>query len=285
VASIPPNFLESIMTLRARLCLSALAPFALLAACETLPPAAQPAAEASPAAKQEPAAKPEPAAKKEGEDKEAQQKALDKKKFELECKRLEAKIERLGDESAARSAKNEIDYAEFERGQAQKELDNFKKVVKDHELADGQLDIDRAEQRLKEQSQELDELKALYKSSDFADLTKELVMSRHTAAVAFAERGLALAQKSYANKRDFDLAQKEAGLAQKLEKSERAFREAKARQEKGKQEAELKNKKTEHELDELEADIKKAEEKLKAADKPAEKPADKPAEAPKEEKK
>jgi predicted RNase H-like nuclease (RuvC/YqgF family) len=270
------------MTVCARLFLPALVSIALLGACESMPAKVKPAI---PEGGQAAAPVAAPAKPDAAEDKEAQQKALDKKKFELECKRLEARIERLGNESATRSAKNEVDSSEFERGQAQRELENFQKAVKPNELDEGQLDIERSTQRLKEQTQELEELKALYKDKDFADLTKELVLSRHTAAIDFAQRGLALAQKGFGNKRDFELPQKEAGLAQKLEKSERALRETKARQEKGKQETELKNKKTEHELDELEAEIKKLEDKLKAADKPADKPAEKPVEPKKEEKK
>jgi hypothetical protein len=263
-----PQPLEQPMNVRARLFVPLLASAVLLCACASSGAAPQDPAPAKEPSAQEPA-KPD-TAKKEAEEKEAQQKALDKKRFELECKRLEARIERLGSESSTRSAKNEVDNAEFDRNQAQRELENFQRVIRQNELDDGQLDLDRAQQRLKEQGQELDELKALYKSSDFADLTKELVMSRHTASVEFARRALALSQKGFENKRDFDLAQKEAGLTQKLERAERSLREAKARQEKGKQEIELKNKKTEHDLDELESEIKKLEEKQKAAEKPAE---------------
>jgi hypothetical protein len=187
---------------------------------------------------------------------------------------MEARIQRLEGEASTRGAKNEVDNSEFERNQAQKELDNFQKVVKQNELDDSQLDLERAAQRLKEQNQELDELKVLYKDKDFADLTKELVMSRHTTAIDFAKRSLALSQKSSDNKREFDQVQKEAGLAQKLERAERGLREAKARQDKQKLELELKNKRTEHELDELEAEIKKLEDKQKAAEKAAEKPAE-----------
>lgn len=225
------------------------------------------------------------------EEQESPQKELDKKRFELECKRLEARIERMEREAATRAAKDDVDEAEFERAQAQQELENFQKIARPHELAEGQLELDHGEQRLKEQQQELDELLAMYKNDTFADLTKELVVARHRAAIEFARRGRDLGRSALDNKRDFDLAQKEAQLAQKLQKAEHGVRDAKAKQERTKQETELKYKRTDHEIDELEAEVKKLDEKVKAAKaaaKPVEKAAkaaDKPAEAKKEEKK
>lgn len=261
------------MTVRARPFVPALASFALLAACAGTAPKSEAPAKgtATPVAQGtiELVAPAAGAPKTEAPvDKDALKKELDKKSFELDCKRIEARIERLGNEAGARSAKNEVDSAEFERGQVQKELENFQKVVKPNEVAEGQLEIDRTQQRLKESQQELDELKALYKSSDFADLTKEMVVQRHESAVAFATRALELAKKNFQNKGEFDLVQKEAGLNEKLQKAEHALQEAKARQDKQKQEVDLKNKKTEHELDDLEAEVKKLGDKLKAASEP-----------------
>ena len=260
------------MTVRARSFVPALASLVLLAACAGNAPKSEAPASgaATPVAEGtiQLTATSAPKADAAPVDKEALKKELDKKTFELECKRSEARIERLGNESATRGAKNEVDSAEFERTQAQKELENFQKVLKPNELAEGQLDIDRSQQRLKEQQQELDELKALYKSSDFADLTKEMVVGRHESAVAFAQRAFDLSKKSFVNKNEFELVQKEAGLAQRLLKAEHGLQEAKARQDKEKQEIELKDKKTLHEIDELEADVKKLGDKLKSATTP-----------------
>ncbi|MBK7644323.1 MAG: hypothetical protein IPJ19_14980 [Planctomycetes bacterium] len=261
------------MNVRAHLLPPALAALSLLAACASTQGSGSTAGPSAPNA--HPVADaPETDA---GAGIESQTKALDKKKFELECARLEARIERLSTEASARDVKSDVEDAEFDRALSQKEFENFKAVQLPAALADGQLDIDRAQQRLKEQTQELDELKALYKSEDFADLTKEFVVQRHQSMVDFAARGLELAQKEFTNKRDFDLVQKEAGLAHKLERAERDYREAKAKQERNKQETELKNKKTEHELDELEAEVKKLEEALKEAKAKQKMPAEKKA--------
>ncbi len=248
-----------------RLCLPLLL---LSAACVSAPPSAKPAAE-SEAAKAEVAQAGAPAKADDSEGK-AGAKELENKRFELECKRSELKIERMERESGARSAREAVEDAEFKRGKAASSLENFLSVEKPHQLGQFELQLDRAGQRLKEEQEELNELLAMYKNEDFADLTKELVVNRAKAAIAFAERDLALDKQEIENKKAHDLAWKQKGLEQDLLDAERALRAAKEAEERGKLKAQLDARKAEREIDQLEKEIAEAEKK--ADTKPAKEP-------------
>jgi len=240
----------------------------LSAACVSAPPSAKPAAE-SEAAKVEEAQAGAPAKADDSEGK-AKAKELENKRFELECKRSELKIERMERESGARSAREAVEDAEFKRGNAASSLENFLSVEKPHQLGQFELQLDRAGQRLKEEQEELNELLAMYKNEDFADLTKELVVNRAKAAIAFAERDLALDKQEIENKKAHDLAWKQKGLEQDLVDAERALRAAKEAEERGKLKAQLDARKAEREIDQLEKEIAEAEKK--ADTKPAKEP-------------
>jgi|GEM_PF-3505764 len=249
-----------------RLCLPLLL---LSAACVSAPPSAKPAVESEATKAEVAQGLPAPAKADDSEGK-AKAKELENKRFELECKRSELKIERMERESGARSAREAVEDAEFKRGKAASSLENFLSVEKPHQLGQFELQLDRAGQRLKEEQEELNELLAMYKNEDFADLTKELVVNRAKAAIAFAERDLALDKQEIENNKAHDLAWKQKGLEQDLLDAERALRAAKEAEERGKLKAQLDARKAEREIDQLEKEIAEAEKK--ADTKPAKEP-------------
>jgi hypothetical protein len=238
----------------------------LLAACVSGKPVTAPAEpeQATPAPQ---ATEPVAQAQKpdEGEAK-SKAKELEQKRFDLECKRSELKIERMERESSARNAREAVEDAEQRRAKAAATLENFNKVEKPHQLAHLDLQLERSSQRFKEQQEELNELLAMYKNEDFADLTKELVVNRAKAALAFAERDLALDKQEAENKKSHDLAWKQKGLEQDLVEAERGLRGAKESEERSKLKAQLEARKSEREIDQLERDIAELEKKNESKD-------------------
>lgn len=240
-----------------------LLPIVLLTAACVSTPKSEPQVEA-PKEQPKAAAPAEAAAKPDEAEIKAKAKELDQKRFDLENKRSELKIERMERESSARGARENIEDAEMRRQKAAAGLENFLKVEKPHQLALFALQLDRGAQRLKEEQEELNELLAMYKNEDFADLTKELVINRAKAAIAFAERDLELDKQEVENKKAHDLAWKQKGLEQDLLEAERALRGAKEAEERGKLKAQVEARKSEREIDQLEKDIAELEKKASA---------------------
>ncbi len=239
----------------------------LLTACISGKPQQVPVApEKAPAAQTAPAPVAE-AAKPDENEAKAKAKELEQKRFDLECKRSELKIERMERESSARSARESVEDAEQRRAKAAAVLENFNKIEKPNQLAQLDLQLERSAQRLKEQQEELNELLAMYKNEDFADLTKELVVNRAKAAIAFAERDLALDKQEVENKKSHDLAWKHKGLEQDLVEAERGLRGAKESEERSKLKAQLEARKSEREIDQLEKDIAELEKKSESKEK------------------
>lgn len=191
------------------------------------------------------------------DDAEEKAEKLKKKERELTYARAELKIARLGEEADVRESKSSIEECEHKLSVAMKDRDNFKKVEQPMKLTESQLGYDRAAQRMKEAQEELNELKSMYKQEEIATLTKELVLSRGEANLAFAKRSLELEQQRMANLRDHDLAKKQKEVDLAVEKAERTLKEAKEKQTKSVAEAELKRMKGEHKIDEIETEIAK----------------------------
>ena len=202
-----------------------------------------------------PAAKPAAA---KGED---AAEALAKKKFELECARLEQRIKKLGNEAEERSAASEIDEAERGLRDAREALEKFRSHEKPVKLDESKLDLDQAIQRRTEQQQELDELEAMYKQEELPTLTKELVLSRGRKALDFAKRALELRTKNIEQANTVELPRRERELNEALAKAERRLAEARAKAEKLKLENQLETMKSEHALAELEKEVAKLEKK------------------------
>lgn len=182
---------------------------------------------------------------------------LAKKEFELECARLELRIKKLGNEAEEKGAKQEV--AEAERGlrDAREALEDFQKHDMPTKLDDGQLDVDQAVQMKTQRQQELDELMAMYKQEELATLTKELVISRETKALEFANRRLALQNKGFDHLRGVEIPKKQRELTEGVAKAERRLADAQAKSEKLALENQLEMLKAEHGLADLEKEVAK----------------------------
>lgn len=164
--------------------------------------------------------------KKNGDDPKDLQAKLDKATLKLEIARIDAKN---GEASAARS----VEAATLEAELAASALENYRGVLQPIEAAASALSLDRGRQRVKESKEELDELEKMYAQEEFADLTKELVLSRGRSALEMAQRDLELTEKRAAQSREFEWPRKERELKEKVASTQRALDEAKARAEKG----------------------------------------------------
>lgn len=164
--------------------------------------------------------------KKNGDDPKDLQAKLDKATFKLEIARIDA---RNGEAAAARA----VEAATLEAELAASALENYRGVLQPIEVAASALSLDRGRQRVKESKEELDELEKMYAQEEFADLTKELVLSRGRSALEMAQRDLELTEKRAAQSRDFEWPRKERELKEKVAATQRALDEAKARAEKG----------------------------------------------------
>lgn len=151
---------------------------------------------------------------------------LDKAGIKLEIARLDAAN---GEAAAARS----VEAAELEADLAAMALANWRDVLLPLETAAGDLALDRSRQRVKESKEELDELEKMYAQEEFADLTKELVLTRGRAQLEMAQRDLALTEKRSAQSRSFDWPRRERELAEKVASTKRSLEEAQARSAKG----------------------------------------------------
>jgi hypothetical protein len=114
---------------------------------------------------------------------------------------------------------------------------------------------------MEESKQELVELEAMYKQEDFAELTKELVISRGRKRLEFSQRGFELAQKAQQELVGHDLPKKEMEANQAVEKAEKALREVQAKKDRGAIEIKLKLMRAEHKIDDLEREIEKMKKK------------------------
>jgi cysteinyl-tRNA synthetase len=144
---------------------------------------------------------------------------------------------------------------------AKKDQENFLNLDKPTQIASAQLSLDRSQQAMEESKQELAELEAMYKKEDFAELTKELVVSRGRKKLEFSQRGLELAKKGQEGLLNHDLPKKEKELAQAVEKAEKALQEAQAKKDREALEEKLKLMRADHKIDDLVREIDKMKKK------------------------
>lgn len=170
--------------------------------------------------------------KKDADEAKELQAKLDKAGIKLEIARIDAKN---GEAAAARS----VESAQLEADLASGALENFRSVLQPIEAATSALSLDRARQQVKESREELDELEKMYAQEEFANLTKELVLTRGRAQLEMAQRNLELTEKRAAQARDFEWPRRERELAEKVASTQRSLDEAKARVEKGQLERKL----------------------------------------------
>ncbi|MBI5364166.1 MAG: hypothetical protein HZA53_13380 [Planctomycetes bacterium] len=220
-----------------------------LAACSSMGAKSSTATSEKPGGKQE-AAKDEDAGEK-----------LAKKKFELECSRLELQLKRIGNEAEVRAAANEVDDSERGLRDAREALEKFQRHEKPVKVDESKLDLEQSVQRRTEQQQELDELEAMYKQEELATLTKELVLSRGRKSLEFAKRALELRTRNIEQSTNVELPRKERELGEGVAKAERRLADARAKAEKLKLENQLEMMKAEHGLADLEKEVAKMEKK------------------------
>ncbi|MFN0008812.1 MAG: hypothetical protein ACKVXR_13000 [Planctomycetota bacterium] len=184
-----------------------------------------------------------------------------KKEHELEYARMELEIAKLSSAAEEREADASVKEATVKLEAAKKELDNFLNLDKPTQVADRQLSLDRSQQNMEESRQELAELEAMYKQEDFAELTKELVLSRGRKRLEFSQRGYELAKKGQEELMGHELPKKEKELTLAFEKAEKALQEAQARKSRGALEIKLKLMRAEHRVEEVAREIEKMKKK------------------------
>jgi len=186
---------------------------------------------------------------------------LRKKERELDYAKMELEIAKLGSAADEREADTAVKDATTKLEVAKKDQDNFLNLDKPQQVASSQLSLDRAQQSMEESRQELAELEAMYKQEDFAELTKELVLSRGRKRLEFAQRGYEIAKKGQEELMGHDLPKKEKELAQAVEKAEKALSEAQAKKDRGALETKLKLTRAEHKIDDLAREVEKMKKK------------------------
>lgn len=184
-----------------------------------------------------------------------------KKEHELEYARMELEIAKLGSAADDREAETSVKEATFKLETARKDQDNFLNLDEPTQVASNQLSLDRSRQSMEESRQELAELEAMYKQEDFAELTKELVLSRGRKRLEFSQRGYELAKKGQEDLLGHELPKKEKELAQAVEKAEKGLHEAQAKKDRGALEAKLKLMRAEHKIDDLAREIERMKKK------------------------
>ena len=162
---------------------------------------------------------------KNGDEAKELQSKLDKAEIKLEIARIDAKN---GEAASARS----VEAAKLEAELASSALENYSAVLQPIEAATSELALDGARQRVKESKEELDELEKMYAQEDFADLTKELVLTRGRSQLQMAQRNLELTEKRAAQARTFEWPRKERELTEKVAATQRALDDAQSRAEK-----------------------------------------------------
>ena len=206
-----------------------------------------------------------------GDDPDEEADKLRKKERELEYAKMELEIAKLGAAADEREADTSVKDATLKLEAARKDQANFLDLDKPTQVAGGQLSLDRSQQSMEESRQELAELEAMYKQEDFAELTKELVLSRGRKRLEFSQRGFDLAKKGQEEMLGHDLPKKEKELAQAVEKAEKALQEAQAKKDRAALEEKLKLMRADHKIDDLVRELDKMKKKQgeKAAKKEA----------------
>jgi hypothetical protein len=189
---------------------------------------------------------------KEDDEKPDKKEKVEKKEHELACARLELQVAKQSTAADEREAHMRVVEAERKLDMAKRDQENYKNVESVLANAEASLHLDEAKERLEEARQELTELEKTYAKEKFAEITKELVLTRGKVRVHLAEKSLDLAQKKLAEQRDVDQPKKLAELSLALEKAQHEANEARAKEERGQTESKLKLMKAEQSVQELE---------------------------------
>jgi len=204
-----------------------------------------------------------PAGSGKAEDAEGAADKTLKKEREVEYARLELEISKLSVAADTREAEAAVLEATQKLEAAKKDRDDFKGRDKPNKLADNQLDIDRAAWRMEESRQELGELEGMYKKEDFAELTKELVLSRGKKNLEFAQRSLEIAKKDQEGLTSHELPKRETELDQAVQRAEKGLDEARSKKDRTAVEVKLKLLKAEHRVEEAQRELEKTKSKDK----------------------
>lgn len=186
--------------------LAGLALLALLGACASTAPAA----EKSPAT-----------------DEKAAEKTDDtEKQHKIELAELELKKAKIENEKGVGAARVALEVAERKLAAAQAKLQVFQATTMAVRVDEAQLDLDRSTGRAADAQAELDELEAMYAEEEFAEMTKELVLSRGRRNLEHARRSVAIGETKLARLVDAELPAEEAALARSVLEAEGALASA-----------------------------------------------------------
>ncbi len=189
---------------------------------------------------------------KEADDKPDKQEKIERKEHELACARLELQVAEQVIAADERDAKMRVVECERKLEMATRDVDNFKNVESVLANTEANLHIDEAKERLDEAKQNLKELEKSYEHERFAEITKELVLSRGKMQVELAQKGLDLSQKKASAVRDVEQPKKVAELSLAREKAEHDANEARSKTERLASENKLKLMKAEQSVQEIE---------------------------------
>jgi hypothetical protein len=189
---------------------------------------------------------------KDSDDKPDKQEKIERKEHELACARLELQVAQQVTAADERDAKMRVVECERKLEMATRDVENFKSVESVLANTEANLHIDEAKERLDESKQELKELEKSYEHEKFAEITKELVLSRGKVRVELAQKGLELSQKKASAVRDVEQPKKVAELSLAREKAEHDANEARSKTERLASENKLKLMKAEQSVQEIE---------------------------------
>jgi hypothetical protein len=127
-------------------------------------------------------------------------------------------------ERSTESARHNIALAERDLRLAQEELAHYIEIDRELSHAESDLSLDRSRGRLEDTRAELVQLINMYKDEEFATSTKELVLTRGKRGLEQSERSMELAEKRASDKREFELARKQAGLEHNVKEANRNLR-------------------------------------------------------------
>ncbi|MBI1381850.1 MAG: hypothetical protein GC161_12275 [Planctomycetaceae bacterium] len=146
---------------------------------------------------------------------------------ELSEAKAELRLAELQRESELAEAEAKLKFAAEDLEDARKELAAFTGAERGFEQQESQLGLDAARNRLTDAEAELGELEAMYAGDDFAEITKELVLSRGRRSLEMAQRGLALTEAKHTLLTSHTLPSKQRELEREVLEAELALAEAK----------------------------------------------------------
>jgi hypothetical protein len=128
---------------------------------------------------------------------------------------LQLALARHGAEARVAEVRQELDDARHAWEEARLALEHFQATEKPRRMADEQLDVDEARFELDNRRLELEQLESDYErygKEHYAQLTREIVVSRSKARLGFSERRLALSEGELAAVVEHELPLERRGL-------------------------------------------------------------------------